>query len=228
MTHWYYVAGDRQRRGPVDAAAIDGLFRAGQIHLDTLVWRDGLPQWRALGEVAGELGLSDTAGGALPPPLPPAAPVQVAPSAPPRSGLSGCMIALVVGVVVAVPMLAILAAIALPAYNDYTLRARMSAAVAAAEPLKPSVAAYVEEHSGCPGNGEPGFGTPESYAGDNVASIVVGEFETGLCGMELRITGTGNEHLDDKALWLEYDPDGRAWTCSSEIDDKYLPNRCRG
>ncbi|MDN8820510.1 DUF4339 domain-containing protein, partial [Staphylococcus aureus] len=33
------------------------LFRNNQISLDTLVWRDGLPQWQPLRTVVDELGL---------------------------------------------------------------------------------------------------------------------------------------------------------------------------
>ncbi|HLM53711.1 MAG TPA: DUF4339 domain-containing protein [Pseudoxanthomonas sp.] len=219
MTHWYYITGDRQRQGPADAATVDQLFRSGRIHLDTLVWRDGQPQWRSLGELIAEVGLVDTAGGALPPPLPPVAPVQAEVSGPPRAGLSGCMIALIAGAVLAVPMIAILAAIALPAYNDYVLRARVSGMVVTIEPLRARLATHVDEHSECPRNGETGFGTPESYAHGKIASVTIGKFESGLRGMELRLTGTGDRRLDGKLLRPEYDPERWSWICSSEIDD---------
>ena len=41
--------------------------------------------------------------------------------------------------------------------------------------------------------------------------------------MELVLRNTGNERLDGKKIWLEYDPSDASWECSSEIDDKYLP-----
>jgi type IV pilus assembly protein PilA len=222
MSDWYYSAGGDQRQGPLGTNDLIAQFRQGRIGLDTLVWRDGQAQWQPLADFAAELGL---AGGAMPPPLPqrPVAPI----SAPPRSGLSGCAIALIVGAAL-VPLLGILAAIALPAYNDYTLRAKVASALPVAEPAKAALATHVSREQTCPSNKEAGFGTPESYASGTVASISFGQFESDLCGMELILTVPGKEALDGKALWLEYDPSDSSWQCSSEIDDKLLPATCRG
>ena len=145
----------------------------------------------------------------------------------PRSGLSGCMIALIIGVVLFIPVVGILAAIALPAYQDYTLRAKVSTALPAAEPVKLAVVAHLQEHQACPSNDDAGFGPPASYASGQIDSITVGEFDTSLCGLELRLTVPGNDKLDGKAVWFEYDPAGNSWQCSSEIEDKYLPTHCR-
>ena len=138
MTQWYYAQNSQQRHGPLSAENLAELYRSGRIGLDTLVWRDGQAQWQPLADFAAELGLTASPGAPLPPPLPPAQSAFAANRAPvpPRSGLSGCMIALIVCAVLAIPMLGILAAIALPAYQDYTLRAkacRRAAAGRAAE-----------------------------------------------------------------------------------------------
>ncbi|MFT3761539.1 MAG: RDD family protein [Pseudoxanthomonas sp.] len=61
MTQWYYADRSRQRQGPIEAAELAALFRSGQVAPDTLVWREGLTQWQALGDFAGELGLLDDA-----------------------------------------------------------------------------------------------------------------------------------------------------------------------
>ena len=229
MSDWYYSAGNDQRLGPLSTADLIAQFRLGRIGLDTLVWRDGQAQWQPLADFAGELGLAGDTGAVLPPPLPSRAVFNTqAVSAPPKSGLSGCMIALIVVAVLAVPMVAILAAIALPAYNDYTLRAKVAGALPVAEPLKLAVSSHVARERTCPSNDDADFGAPESYASGAVASAVVGEFESELCGIELILTVPGNDKLDGQALWLEYDPADSAWRCSSEIDDKYLPVQCRG
>lgn len=226
MSEWYYSAGADQRQGPLDNDDLIAQFRQGRIGLDTLVWRDGQAKWQPLGDFAAELGL---AGGALPPPLPPRPASMPQPvSAPPKSGLSGCMIALIVAGALFIPVVAILAAIALPAYNDYTLRAKVASALPVAEPVKAAFAAHVAREQTCPNNEEAGFGTPESYASGTVASISFGQFESDLCGMELILTVPGKEALDGKAVWLEYDPSDSSWQCSSEIDDKLLPIKCRG
>ena len=229
MSDWYYSAGNDQRLGPISTEDLIAQFRLGRIGLDTLVWRDGQAQWQPLADLAGELGLAGDTGAVLPPPLPPrpAFNTQIV-SAPPKSGLSGCMIAVIVAAVLAIPMIGILAAIALPAYNDYTLRAKVASALPAAEPLKPAVVSYLAREQTCPSNDDAGFGAPESYASGTVASIVMGEFESNLCGLELVLAVPGNEKLDGQAVWLEYDPADSSWRCSSEIDDKYLPAQCRG
>ncbi|MFT4257662.1 MAG: RDD family protein [Pseudoxanthomonas sp.] len=69
MTQWYYADRNRQRQGPIETTELAGLFRRDQVAADTLVWRDGLPQWQALGDFAGELGLLDDAPAAPTAPL---------------------------------------------------------------------------------------------------------------------------------------------------------------
>src|SRR5277367_5351402 len=49
---WFYADGGRQV-GPVEEAALDDLVRAGVVRDDTLVWRDGMPNWQPHGAVRG-------------------------------------------------------------------------------------------------------------------------------------------------------------------------------
>jgi uncharacterized RDD family membrane protein YckC/DNA-directed RNA polymerase subunit RPC12/RpoP len=44
LMNWHYVE-QRQQVGPVTDAQLAQLFRAGTVNADTLVWRDGLPDW---------------------------------------------------------------------------------------------------------------------------------------------------------------------------------------
>ncbi|MEB1610285.1 RDD family protein [Xanthomonas campestris pv. campestris] len=60
MTQWYYADAQRERQGPVDTDTLRARLSEGLIDASSLVWREGLPQWVALGEVAAELGI-DTA-----------------------------------------------------------------------------------------------------------------------------------------------------------------------
>lgn len=68
MSQWYYADRNRQRQGPIEAAELAALFRRNEVGPDTLVWRDGLPQWQVLGDFAGELGLFGDAAAAAPEP----------------------------------------------------------------------------------------------------------------------------------------------------------------
>ena len=54
---WYYASADRQRHGPVDAGNLADLLRAGRVSRDSLVWRQGMPEWLPLQQMAHELGL---------------------------------------------------------------------------------------------------------------------------------------------------------------------------
>jgi hypothetical protein len=47
---WYYVESNQQI-GPINETDFDGLVRAGRISQDTLVWREGMEEWRAYGQV---------------------------------------------------------------------------------------------------------------------------------------------------------------------------------
>ena len=245
MSGWYYADRNREQHGPVSSDELVTHYRFGRVALDSLVWREGLPQWQPLRDFADELGLNpapvETVG--TPPPVPPApagpaataAPqdrllrTPAAPVAKPR--MSGGKIALIVAAVLLVPCLGIggiLAAIALPAYQDYTLRAKVAQGIAASQPLKQQVEAIRVGGERCPGNGEDGIGTPESYAGTYVTRATVGEFDDGTCGFELEFGNTGNTQIDGRKLWWDLGSDNSEWHCSSEIDDKWLPLECRG
>lgn len=90
MTEWYYADAAQQRHGPLAAADLQQRFQRGEIGLSTLVWREGLSEWRTLAEFVDELGLTQAPApaiaptevdGATPPP-PPAATVPDAWTAP--------------------------------------------------------------------------------------------------------------------------------------------------
>lgn len=55
MTNWYYADANLQQRGPVTSEGLAGLLRSGEVHQETLVWREGMTQWAPLREFAAEL-----------------------------------------------------------------------------------------------------------------------------------------------------------------------------
>ncbi|MET0550720.1 MAG: pilin [Xanthomonas sp.] len=231
-TLWYYVDAARERHGPLPASALLERLHDGRLQRETLVWREGLAEWRPLHALAAELGLPDAP---TPPPLPPplqaAAPVGPAAAVAPRSGLSGCAIMAIVGAVggvLLVAFLGIAAAIALPAYQDYLARAKVAQALGDLAPLKDRIAAFAAQEHRCAVNGDPGFGTPQSYAGASIAQVRIGRFDNGHCGLEATLRLPAHKRLDGKALWLDYDERTSAWNCSSDLDDRDLPVHCRG
>lgn len=152
---------------------------------------------------------------------------QAAP--PPKRGMSGCLIALIVVAVLAIPVLGILAAIALPAYQDYTHRAKLAGVMAEAGSYKLQVAEHYLEHEGCPNNASPGFRPAADYAGPQLASVEFGRFkDSGQCAIQLELRGFDNRHLDGRKVWLSFDPNSHEWTCSTDIDKPVLvPQSCR-
>lgn len=55
MSEWYYADAERQRHGPIAAEAMREKFQQGELALETLVWREGLPQWQPLSDFLDEL-----------------------------------------------------------------------------------------------------------------------------------------------------------------------------
>ncbi len=65
MSDWYYSDYERNRHGPVAARDLADLHHAGQLQPDTLVWREGMPQWRPWNEVMTQA-LNEADGRTLP------------------------------------------------------------------------------------------------------------------------------------------------------------------
>jgi hypothetical protein len=61
---WYY-ADNNERRGPIESPAFEELVRNGTIKPETLVWREGMPNWLPYGQVSGAAG-AGTPAGAIP------------------------------------------------------------------------------------------------------------------------------------------------------------------
>jgi hypothetical protein len=43
--NWFYATKEKTQAGPVDQAALEGLFRAGAITEQTLIWKEGMASW---------------------------------------------------------------------------------------------------------------------------------------------------------------------------------------
>ncbi|OIR17860.1 fimbrial protein precursor [mine drainage metagenome] len=122
-----------------------------------------------------------------------------------------------------IAFIGILAAIAIPAYQDYTTRARMVGAVALGSNAADSVASYYYQHQEVPSSLEQaGFATPISPAVKGLSvnsengTVIVTMSSPPIIGKTLLFVPT----LDSNKKIV--------WTCmSQEIQDKYLPQQCR-
>lgn len=218
---WFYSDASRQQQGPVDDAALARLFQEGRIDARTLVWREGLPEWRPLASFASELPWWS----APPPPLPMGAPPTSAMPPPPKR--SGCAVAAVVLAVVAVfgfALIGILAAIAIPAYQDYVHRAAMMQQIIATAPLKMRIEQAYAQAGACPTD----FPVQPSDVPDGFSEVWVGRFEDGTCGAQF--TFAAHPKLPDsegKKLWVWLDESGTRWSCRTEFEQKFVPANCR-
>lgn len=219
---WFYADSQRQQQGPVADSWLFNAYQRGEVTLNTLVWREGMAQWLPLSRVAGELGisLSNVPPPALPQNDPPRPPVAG------KSGGSGCVIIGVVLLVGFVVVAGILAAIALPAYQDYTLRAKASVALVQGAALKGAVAEFYSAKGRCPVNGDDGFGSADSYATTEVASINVGSLDDGHCAVQILFNDLGAPNTQGAEVVYSMDSELQ-WTQSSTLPNKYLPPSMR-
>lgn len=220
--NWFYADARNQQQGPVDAAWLASACRDGTVTAATLVWNETLAGWVPLAQVAAQLGIVVVAS--APPPLQ-AARGRQAPSKPASSSSLWIVVAVVLFALVA--FIGILAAIALPAYQDYVSRAKVSEAIMQASNLKANVSDFHDTEKRCPRNGEAEIGSAESYSTPVVASIEVGELEDGGgCGISVTFANFGAHDAEGKRIVLAMDADGK-WSSSSDMLPKYLPRSMR-
>lgn len=132
---------------------------------------------------------------------------------------------------IVVAIIGILAAVALPAYQDYTVRAKVSEIVLAASTCRTAVTEAVQTGGSLPAAGA--YGCESS--GTAAVSKYVQSVATSDAGA-ITVTATGNGGLKGAAgKTVTLTPTGAsqggsitAWTCSGTIPVKYLPSSCRG
>ncbi len=126
---------------------------------------------------------------------------------------------------IVVAIIGILAAVALPAYQDYTIRARVTEGLSLANGMKPTVSENIAAAGGTIGAGSCAGVTNLGVTGA-VASVTCTD-TTGV------ITATMGATAADVVLTLtpEVAADGTSvsWTCEvgDSADSKYVPSTCR-
>ena len=131
---------------------------------------------------------------------------------------------------IVVAIIGILAAVALPAYRDYTVRAKVSELILAASSGKNTVAEYVNQNGAFPASASVDLsGTSSKF----VASVSY--TQTNSSSGYITVTATSAEPaINAKTLQLNGALSGSYqvnWTCTtgsaSPIDNKYLPASCK-
>ena len=128
---------------------------------------------------------------------------------------------------IVVAIIGILAAVAIPAYQDYTVRTKVAEGLTVAAGARTSVT-ETSMSTGVPPNSNTDAGLPAaaSITGNNVASVSVG------FGSVITITYTADAAIAGKTLVLTPQGNGArmVWECitgPSTIAPKYRPSTCR-
>lgn len=128
---------------------------------------------------------------------------------------------------IVVAIIAILAALAIPAYQDYLIRAQVSEGMTLSSGAKAAVWDFASNTGRLPGNNRSaGLAKNVSISGQYVSQVDV---TGGVIKVEFK-GPSANAHISDAVLTLS--PVTHAgsidWTCTaSTLDPKYLPTVCR-
>ncbi len=144
--------------------------------------------------------------------------------APPVTGLAILGVIAAAFFVIAIPVIGILAAIAIPQYQDYNAKAKISAVMLSAEGAKSAVERYVAANNGS---------LPETLAAAGFVAKISPDVhdisinaETGVIEIELAFSP-----LDGQSIYFSPDiGDNKliTWTCSSnDVKTKLLPASCQ-
>ncbi len=122
---------------------------------------------------------------------------------------------------IVVAIVGILAAIAIPAYQDYIIRAKISELMVAAGACKTSVSEYFQTQAALPAD--------TSHAG---CSSNATKYVTSLAVANGVITVTGNTANVGAAGTIMLTPTATAgqpidWRCTATFANKYVPSNCR-
>lgn len=124
---------------------------------------------------------------------------------------------------VVVAIIGILSAIAIPAYKDYTIRAKVSEMLNMASAAKTSITEYILTKNDYP-NGAQAAGVTE-VTSPMVSSMTIGPNGEIKISSSKQVTGTKD------ALVITLSPINNGgnitWSCTSEGEIEYAPSSCR-
>jgi len=144
---------------------------------------------------------------------------------------------------IVVAIIGILAAVALPAYQDYTARAKMSEAILAASACRTSITESVQSATTLPGPGQ--WGCESTVANALAVSKYVDQIQTNADGEVRVIVNNIGPDVNAKAIILKPWADAAGttvptagsaiarWDCGPDTSnpappiDKFLPGSCR-
>lgn len=136
---------------------------------------------------------------------------------------------------IVVAIIGILAAVAIPAYQDYTIRAKVTEAMSIASQAKTAVSEYYVSQGSMPADqATAGLdSTATNYGTDIVKQMEYTrtDADTGVVEMMIFDLGGDTAEGDTFTLTASGTSTGVTWDCAAggaqAIDTKYLPSNCR-
>jgi type IV pilus assembly protein PilA len=127
---------------------------------------------------------------------------------------------------IVVAIIGILAAVALPAYRDYTVRAKVSEVVLAASSGKTTIAEAAGTYGKMPSTASGAINAQQTKNVSNVAYVGTDD-TTGV----ITATATGDTNIDGGTITLTGTYTASTgqvdWVCSGTIQAKYRPSSCK-
>ena len=130
---------------------------------------------------------------------------------------------------IVVAIIGILAAIAIPAYQDYTIRAQVSEGLSLSAGAKAAVAEYYQDQGAFPSdNNEAGLEASGNITGQYVTQVAVGNAD-GVITVTYGNKANANIAGDTLTLSATDNNGSISWACADGggLQDKWLPAACR-